>query len=197
MNQPSLLKFEETVVPGGLILADTSLVTRIPERDDVTICELEATNMAEEAGLKGLANIVLVGKLLKETSFCSSETIEAAIRKAYQEQLDKEAVMRKNIHQAFLDAKEGFTHAINLLESTHAAALQKRDDTYDRVVGHLKTQLVEMKEENQHLTERASSAETARTEVERNRHQVFRFFSVIVAIMGIALVIALSTDKLL
>ena len=95
MNQPSLLKFEETVVPGGLILADTSLVTRIPERDDVEICALEATNMAEEEGLKGLANIVLVGKLLKETLFCSEETIEAAIRKAVPPR--KAALIEKNL----------------------------------------------------------------------------------------------------
>lgn len=95
MNQPSLLKFEETVVPGGLILADTSLVTRIPERDDVTICALEATNMAEDEGLKGLANIVLVGKLLKETAFCAPETIEAAIRKAVPPR--KSALIEKNL----------------------------------------------------------------------------------------------------
>ncbi len=95
MNQPSLLKFEETVVPGGLILADTSLVTRIPERDDVKIFPLEATNMAEEAELKGLANIVLVGKLFKETGFCAPETIEAAIRKAVPPR--KAALVEKNL----------------------------------------------------------------------------------------------------
>ena len=95
MNQPSLLKFEETVVSNGLILADTSLVTRIPERTDVNVCTLEATNLAEEAGLKGLANIVLVGKLLKETSFCAPETIEAAIRKAVPPR--KAALIEKNL----------------------------------------------------------------------------------------------------
>lgn len=95
MNQPSLLKFEDSVVPGGMILADTSLVTRLPERDDVKVFGLEATNMAEEAKLKGLANIVLVGKLLKETGFCTQETIEAAIRKAVPPR--KAALIEKNI----------------------------------------------------------------------------------------------------
>lgn len=95
MNQPSLLKFEEAVVPGGIILADTSLITRIPERDDVTVYALEATNMAEDEGLKGLANIVLVGKMLKETSFCAPETIEAAIRKAVPPR--KAALIEKNL----------------------------------------------------------------------------------------------------
>ena len=95
MNQPSLLKFEHDVTPGGIVLVDTSLVTRLPERDDITVYALEATNMAEEADLKGLANIVLVGKLLKETGFCSVETIEAAIRKAVPPR--KTALIDKNI----------------------------------------------------------------------------------------------------
>lgn len=82
MNQPSLLKFQEDVQPGGLVLVDTSLVTRVPERDDIAVIGLSATELAEENGLKGLANIVLVGKMLKETDFCTLDTMEAAIRKA-------------------------------------------------------------------------------------------------------------------
>ena len=95
MNQPSLLKFESDVTPGGIVLVDTSLVTRLPERDDVTVYALEATNMAEKAELKGLANIVLVGKMLKETGFCSQETIDAAIRKAVPP--TKPALVEKNL----------------------------------------------------------------------------------------------------
>ena len=95
MNQPSLIKFENDVTPGGRIFVDTSLVNRLPERTDVEVFALEATNMAEDAELKGLANIVLVGKLLKETSFCSYETIEAAIRKAVPPR--KAALIEKNL----------------------------------------------------------------------------------------------------
>ncbi|HAM15046.1 MAG TPA: 2-oxoacid:ferredoxin oxidoreductase subunit gamma [Eggerthellaceae bacterium] len=95
MNQPSLLKFEDTVTPDGIMLVDTSLVTRLPERSDVRVCALEATNMAEEAGLKGLANIVLVGKLLSERPFCSEQTIEAAIRKSVPPR--KAALIDKNL----------------------------------------------------------------------------------------------------
>ena len=95
MNQPSLIKFENDVEPGGLMLIDTSLITREPERDDVKVIALPATNMAEEAGLKGLANIVLVGKLLAEKPFCSLETIEAAIRKAVPP--TKAALIEKNL----------------------------------------------------------------------------------------------------
>ena len=95
MNQPSLLKFESEVSPGGIALVDTSLVTRMPERDDIAVHALEATNMAEDAELKGLANIVLVGKMLKETGFCSEATIEAAINKAVPP--SKTALIEKNL----------------------------------------------------------------------------------------------------
>ena len=95
MNQPSLIKFESEVTTGGIALVDTSLVTRLPERDDISVFALEATNMAEDAELKGLANIVLVGKMLKETQFCSAETIEAAIRKAVPAR--KAALVDKNL----------------------------------------------------------------------------------------------------
>ncbi len=81
MNQPSLLKFEPSITSGGIAFIDSTLVTRVPERDDIQVFSLPATRMAEEEGLKGLANIVLVGKMLKETGFCSMETIDAAVRK--------------------------------------------------------------------------------------------------------------------
>lgn len=82
MNQPSLAKFEDAVVPGAKVFVDTSLVNRLPERTDIQVFAHPATELAEDAGLKGLANIVLVGKVLRETGFCSRETMEAAIRKA-------------------------------------------------------------------------------------------------------------------
>lgn len=82
MNQPSLARFEELVTPGGTVIVDTSLVNRLPERDDIAVHAHPATELAEAEGLKGLANIVLVGKLLKETGVCAPETMEAAIRKA-------------------------------------------------------------------------------------------------------------------
>lgn len=82
MNQPSLDKFIGTVQPGGIVFADTAMIARVNhDRDDITIFELPATQIAEENGLKGLANVVLVGKMFKETQFCSEEALEAAITK--------------------------------------------------------------------------------------------------------------------
>ena len=81
MNGPSYDKFIDSVVPGGIVILDSTLVEREVKRDDITVCLVPATQMAEEHGLKGLANIILVGKLFKETGFCTEESLYKAIEK--------------------------------------------------------------------------------------------------------------------
>ena len=73
MNRPSLDKFVNEVEPGGTILLDSSLIDERVERDDVTVFYVPASKLAEENGLKGLANIILVGKLRKELAFFPQE----------------------------------------------------------------------------------------------------------------------------
>ena len=79
MNQPSLDKYASSVVSGGLVLADSSLVSNIPEIEGVQTHAVEATKMAEENGLAGLANVILVGKLFALTHFCTENAIRNAI----------------------------------------------------------------------------------------------------------------------
>ncbi len=94
MNQPSLEKFENVVAEGGVIVADSTLVQNVPERDDVRVFAIPATELAEENGLKGLANVVCVGKLFKETGFCSEETLYAAVEKCVP--ASKKGMLEKN-----------------------------------------------------------------------------------------------------
>ena len=85
MNQPSVEKFGPTVVSGGTIIIDTTLAMQGAEGVDiaegVNVVAFKATEMAEEAGLKGLANIICLGKLWAETHFCARETLDAALAK--------------------------------------------------------------------------------------------------------------------
>ena len=85
MNQPSVEKFGPTVVPGGTIVIDSTLAMNgaegIEMADGVNVITFKATEMAEEAGLKGLANIICLGKLWAETHFCARETLDAALTK--------------------------------------------------------------------------------------------------------------------
>ena len=79
MNQPSYDKFIDTVAPGGVAVVDSTLVLSMKQRSDITTIAVPATEMAEKEGLKGLANIVLVGTLWAHTGFCSRENLDAAI----------------------------------------------------------------------------------------------------------------------
>lgn len=82
MNQPSLDKFIGSVVPGGKVIVDSTMCSRIPDRDDVAIYPVPATQLAEEAGLEGLANVILVGKMLREIGFCDPRALDEAIEKS-------------------------------------------------------------------------------------------------------------------
>lgn len=99
MNQPSLDKFIADVTPGGVVIVDSGMVPNVPERADVTIFRVPATQLAEEAGLKGLGNVILVGKLHQETSFCDRETLDQAIRKSV-------SAKRQNLVEANMKAIE-------------------------------------------------------------------------------------------
>lgn len=81
MNLPSLEKFEKDVVPGGLIIVDSSIIKRKVERTDVKTVYIPASEIAEKAGIKGAANMVILGKLFKETSFCTPENLDKGLQK--------------------------------------------------------------------------------------------------------------------
>lgn len=81
MNGPSLDKFENSVVKGGKIFIDSTLISRDVERDDVEVFKIDATNLANKMGLPKLANIIMVGKLVKETGLFTYDEIKKAVTK--------------------------------------------------------------------------------------------------------------------
>lgn len=85
MNGPSLEKFESWVEPQGFILTDSSLVEKTPEREDIKAFCIPATQMASDMGNQTFANIIIMGKLIKETGLISMESFEAALYKVLPE----------------------------------------------------------------------------------------------------------------
>ena len=85
MNGPSLEKFENSVVPGGIIITDSSLVNKSSGRTDVELYEIPATKMASDMGNLTYANIIVLGKLLAKTGVVSKESFEQALKKVLPE----------------------------------------------------------------------------------------------------------------
>lgn len=81
MNLPSLDRYEDSVVPGGVIFADSSLIERKVNRTDVKVFYIPATKLADENGVGRLANMIIVGKILKEMNEYNEETVVAALKK--------------------------------------------------------------------------------------------------------------------
>ena len=81
MNLPSLDKYEDAVVPGGKIFVDSALIERKVKRTDVDVYYIPATRMASDAGLTTLANMIITGKLVKETGVIDFDTIDDGLKK--------------------------------------------------------------------------------------------------------------------
>ena len=75
MNLPSLMKFVDAVVPGGKIFIDSTLIEAKVERTDVEVFYIPATGLAKEAGFSTLANMVLLGKVMRECDAVSFDNL--------------------------------------------------------------------------------------------------------------------------
>lgn len=81
MNLPSLDKYEASVVPGGTIYVDSTLIERKVNRTDVNVHYIPATGLANENGMPTLANMIIVGKALGEMGEFNKEGIDGALGK--------------------------------------------------------------------------------------------------------------------
>lgn len=101
LNQPSFDRFAETVQPGGKIFLDSSLIevsqaqqARCAEQK-ISLYPIPCTSMAEAEGLAGRANLIMLGKVLKETGFTKYETLCEALKACIP--ASKEALLESNL----------------------------------------------------------------------------------------------------
>ena len=81
MNMPSLDKYENAAVKGGQIFIDSALIDRKVKREDVEAYYIPATKLASDEGLTGLANMIMIGFVIKHTGIIPIENIERALAK--------------------------------------------------------------------------------------------------------------------
>ncbi len=81
MNLPSLDKYENEAVPGASIFVDSTLIDRKVVREDVSAYYIPATQLAKDAGFPTLANMIMVGKMIRETGLVSYDGLRDALSK--------------------------------------------------------------------------------------------------------------------
>ncbi len=81
MNTPSYDKFIGSVKAGGKCFIDSTLVDGKSDRSDIDCFYVPATQLANENGLKGMANVILLGKMIKETGMVDEAVIDKTVKK--------------------------------------------------------------------------------------------------------------------
>ncbi|MBE5750596.1 MAG: 2-oxoacid:ferredoxin oxidoreductase subunit gamma [Clostridiales bacterium] len=79
MNLPSLEKYLNETEQGGYIVYDSSLINKECARDGVSIFGIPATKLASDNGLDGLANMIILGKVIKETDVLTLAQIKSSL----------------------------------------------------------------------------------------------------------------------
>lgn len=75
MNRPSLEKFESVLRPGGLLFYNSSLIEVKPKRTDITVIAVPANDLATELGNSRVANMVVMGAIIKKTGIVNLDTV--------------------------------------------------------------------------------------------------------------------------
>lgn len=75
MNRPSLERFEAALKPGGTLFYNSSLIDIKPKRTDIKAYAIPANEIAIDLGNARVANMVVMGALLKATGVVSVDTV--------------------------------------------------------------------------------------------------------------------------
>ncbi len=81
MNLPSFEKFVPTVKAGGIVIADSSLIETTTSRTDIDVYYIPATSLASDMGKQSLANMIILGKLLKVMNDFNEDEIKTVLSK--------------------------------------------------------------------------------------------------------------------
>ncbi len=85
MNNPSLDKFEDRVVKDGLIIVNSSIVTRKVKRKDLQVVYIDATDIATELGNIRVQNMLLLGSYIGCKSDFTMKQVERAFKEKFKE----------------------------------------------------------------------------------------------------------------
>lgn len=95
MNLPSLDKYYDKTESDGYVFYDSSLIDRKCDRTDLKCFAIPATKMASDNALDGLANMIIMGKIIRETGIFSLEHVKNSL--ALMIPPKKAALLEKNV----------------------------------------------------------------------------------------------------
>ena len=85
LNQQSMDKFESMIKPGGLMIYDPNGITRHPEREDIRIFQVEATEEAVRMKSPITFNMVVLGAYIKVNPVVEYDNVIKGLRSSLPE----------------------------------------------------------------------------------------------------------------
>jgi 2-oxoglutarate ferredoxin oxidoreductase subunit gamma len=79
LNLPSLDKYERLIQPGGLLVANASLINREVERKDIQAIHIPANKIAQEIGNMRLANMAALGAMITTRPILTLDSLKQAL----------------------------------------------------------------------------------------------------------------------
>lgn len=96
MNQPSFDKYVDKVTEGSVIVYDGSLVkTDVKTNEKTKVFDIPATKLASDNDLSGLANMIMLGKTVKESKIFTKDELFDSIKKVVSSK--KPELLEKNL----------------------------------------------------------------------------------------------------
>lgn len=95
LNQQSMDKFENSVKPGGVLIYDTNGIIRHPQRKDIRIYTIDATEEAARRGNTRMFNTMILGGYLKVRPIVTLENVYQGLKKSLPERAWKTLPMNE------------------------------------------------------------------------------------------------------
>ena len=89
LNQPSMEKFEKQLKPGALMILDSSLISVRPERTDIKVIAMPASDIASDLGKMLFAPISMLGCMATATGCFSRDSFEKSLYEVLPERKHK------------------------------------------------------------------------------------------------------------
>ncbi len=84
MNAPSFIKYIDTLLPGSPVIVNSSLIDlkKIKE-NNLDIVGIDATNLAIRMGNIKVANIIMLGAMIKKTHILEPQSVTNGMKRAF------------------------------------------------------------------------------------------------------------------
>ncbi len=101
LNQPSLVRFQNQIQPGGVFFVNSSITEASITREDIELIEVPASEMAEEMGNPKGVNTVMLGAFVKKSKLVSLDSLMKGLEDSFKKKPKLIDINKKALQAGF------------------------------------------------------------------------------------------------